>query len=136
MPSAPTSVEVDTVAGQPSQLLVSWQLPETPNGLITNYKIFCYKSEDSSSSGGSGTKQDTPPSYHDSVSNKTVFASETSAVMGGFDPYTRYDCIVVAYTSIGEGEPSTVESGVTDQSSKVDPFIIVCLYYYCVLLFN
>lgn len=133
MPSAPKSVEVDTVAGRPSHLLVTWQPPETPNGLITNYKVFCF---DSSSDIGSGTKQDTSE-YQASISNETVLASEMSASVGGLDPYMIYSCIVVAYTSIGKGEPSSTVSGVTDQSCKVDQYfhhcmliaIVCCLYY-------
>ena len=116
MPSAPTSVQVETIAGQPNQLLVMWQLPDTPNGLITDYTVYCFGSDEN----GSNTERVTTPSsilFQNSISNTTVDGSESSAVVGGLDPYTAYDCSVVAYTSVGDGEPSSVESGVTDQSS-------------------
>ena len=116
VPSAPMSIQVNTVARQPKQLLVTWQPPETPNGLITEYTVFCLKSEDGSKN---GSRNSTPSSnqLEDSVSNVTVLGSEMSATVGGLDPYTLYDCTVIAYTSIGEGDPSSFESGVTDQSS-------------------
>ena len=116
MPSAPTSVQVETIAGQPNQLLVMWQLPDTPNGLVTDYTVYCFGSDEN----GSDTERGTTPSsilFQNSISNTTVDGSESSAVVGGLDPYTVYDCSVVAYTSVGDGEPSSVESGVTDQSS-------------------
>lgn len=129
------SVQVDTVEGQPNQLLVTWQPPDTPNGLITEYAVFCFKSEDGDSSSENGSRSDgdpTPPSnlLEDSVSNITVLGSEMSATVGGLDPYTLYDCTVIAYTSIGEGDTSSYASGVTDQSSKFNNLPQLLLYSF------
>ena len=117
------SVQLDTVEGQPNQLLVTWQPPDTPNGLITEYAVFCFKAEDGDSSSENGSKSEGDPTpssnlLEDSVSNITVLGSEMSVTVGGLESYTLYDCTVIAYTSIGEGESSSYESGVTDQSSK------------------
>ena len=119
VPSAPTTVAVDTIPGQPNQLLVSWQPPNVPNGQITEYMLYCFES--TLLDDGYDLKNDSIPSnipYKDSVSNNTVLGSEMSAVMSGLEPYTDYHCIVVASTSIGIGELSALVSGVTDQSSK------------------
>ena len=126
VPSSPISVQVDTISGQPNQLLVTWQPPVTPNGLLTYYKAFCFESEkgpmeDISNDNGTGIEVDMASSnitFEDSTSNITVLGSELSAVVGGLDPYTRYDCVVIASTVIGEGASSYFVSGVTDQSSK------------------
>ena len=122
MPSAPTSIAVATISGQPNQLLVSWQPPRVPNGQLTEYMSYCFEPTSRELFGdGYDFKNDSTPSnipYEDSVSNNTVLGSEMSAVMGGFEPYTEYYCVVVASTSIGTGMPSPLVSGVTDQSSK------------------
>ena len=123
VPTLPTSVQAETISGQPNQLLVTWQPPATPNGLITSYKTFCFRSEkgptDVSDDNGSGTQTGMNITFEDSISNVTVLGSELSAVVGGLDPYIRYDCVVIASTLIGEGPPSYLVSGVTDQSSKL-----------------
>ena len=121
VPSAPKSVQVDTIAGQPHQLQVTWQPPDVPNGLVIEYRVLCFESRQVNvSSDGSGNDIDdgAPRNIENSVSNSTVLGSEVSAMMGGLDPYTRYDCAATAYTSAGEGEASTLASGVTDQSRK------------------
>ena len=123
VPTSPTSVQAETISGQPNQLLVTWQPPATPNGLITSYKTFCFRSEkeptDTSDDNGSGTQTGMNITFEDSISNVTVLGSELSAIVGGLDPYIRYDCVVIASTLIGEGPPSYLVSGVTDQSSKL-----------------
>lgn len=133
VPSAPKSVQADTIAGQPNQLFVTWQPPDTPNGLITGYTVFCFKSEDGDSPSKNGSRREDDPTpssnlFEDSVSNITVLGSEMSAIVGGLDPYIIYDCTVIAYTSIGEGDPSSYESGVTDQSSKFDNLPELLIY--------
>lgn len=119
-------MQVETVAGQPTQLLVMWQPPVTSNGVITYYTIFCFESnkdpmQDGFSDEGSGTEADMTfgSQFQNSTNNVTVLGSEMSAVVGGLDPYSGYDCVVLASTSIGEGPPSSYVFGLTDQSSKV-----------------
>ena len=133
VPSAPTFVQVDTVAGHPNQLLVMWQPPDIPNGLVTNYTAFCFVSsrdEPSTQTGSASGSDDimTDPLFlQNSTSSTTVLGSEMSAVVSGFDPYTCYDCTVVAYTWVGEGSPSSFVSGKTDQSSKLISAITIYL---------
>ena len=133
MPTSPTSVQVETISGQPNELLVTWQPPATPNGLITSYKTFCFWSEkgptDISDESGSGTDTAMNITFENSISNVTVLGSEISAVVGGLDPYIRYDCVVIASTLIGEGPPSYFASGVTDQSSTYNTVLEVLQCY-------
>ena len=124
MPTAPTSIQVDTIGGQPNQLLVTWQPPDTPNGLITEYAVFCLESENEGIESGTDDNTTTFTSsdlFEISASNVTVLGSDMSAIMGSLDPYMLYACTVIGYTSVGEGDASTFASGVTDQSSELDP---------------
>ena len=99
-----------------------WGPPDTPNGLVTNYTALCFESKDEptlTTSGDDGSGNDMTPLFlQNSTSTVRVLGSEMSAVVGGLNPYTHYDCTVVAYTSVGEGSPSSFVSGLTDQSSK------------------
>ena len=122
-----------TVEGQPNHLSVVWQPPQTPNGVVTSYTIYCFEAsdEDVYGSGYLGEADSVPPlmdSLEDITSNVTVPGeSDTLATVGGLDPFTRYACFVVAATSAGEGERSIASSGVTAESSKLiifDPIII------------
>ena len=102
------------VAGQPNQLLVAWQPPMTPNGLIVGYTAYCFESRyDRVNGSGSASSSQNITSY------VSALGSDTSAIVGGLSPYTRYDCFVTAHTSIGEGEASYAISGITDESSKL-----------------
>ena len=144
VPTSPTSVRAETISGQPNQLLVSWQPPATPNGLITNYMTICFESEkgpaeDTSDDNGSGTEAGMTSSnvtlnFEDSTSNSTVLGSELSAVVGALDPYTRYDCVVIASTLIGEGPPSYFVSGVTDQSSESFMVNVMAIELLCIFI--
>lgn len=104
-----------------------WEPPDAPNGLITNYSAFCSESKYERTctpatlgDDGSGTEDVMAPAiFQNSTSNVTVRGNETSAVVDDLDPYTCYDCIVVAYTSVGEGSPSSFAYGLTDQSGTL-----------------
>ena len=126
VPTSPTSVQAEMISGQPNQLLVTWQPPATPNGLITNYMTFCFESEkgptedatDGPETDADMTSPNITLNFEDSASNVTVLGSELLAVVSGLDPYTRYGCVVIASTMIGDGPSSYFASGVTDQSSE------------------
>lgn len=125
MPSAPTLPLSETVVGQASQLMVTWQPPSTPNGMIIQYTAYCYVGDqalvtnDSHLSNGSGSGDEESSSMNIIVSNATVTGSALSAIVDGLKPYTSYDCFVTAFTSVGEGETSYVVSGITYESSKL-----------------
>lgn len=119
VPSAPTLPQIEMVVDQASQLLVMWQPPLTPNGIIIQYTVYCYVGyqalviNDSHLSNGSGSGDE------DIIGNITVTGSTLSAIVDGLKPYTNYDCFVTAFTSIGEGETSSLVSGTTYESSKL-----------------
>ena len=123
MPSAPTSTQIETVIGQASQLLVTWQPPSTPNGIIIQYTAYCWVGDqalaidDSHLRNGSGSGDEESSTLN--VTSNTVTGSMLSAIVDGLKPYTSYDCFVTAFTSVGEGEASNVTSGITYESSKL-----------------
>ena len=119
------SIQVGRISGQPNQLSIIWQPPTTPNGMVISYTAYCFESSDDEAYGsGYLGEANTMPSrivlpLENITSNVTVVGNETSAVIGGLDPYKRYACFVTASTSAGEGETSYAVSAVTDESSKL-----------------
>ena len=124
MPSAPTLPQIETVVGQASQLLVMWQPPSTPNGIIIQYTTYCYVGDQAlvtnksylSNGTGSGDEESSTMNI---ISNATVTGSALSAIVDSLKPYTCYNCFITAFTSVGEGETSYVVSGITYESSKL-----------------
>ena len=47
-----------------------------------------------------------------------VPGNETQAVVTGLEPYTTYNCYVVANTSAGAGNPSFARAATTDESGQ------------------
>ena len=95
--------------GRPNELLVVWTVPESPNGVVLNYTVYCDISE-TSASGDMLTLEDT------NTTTVVVSGNLLSVVVTGLTPYTYYDCYVTANTSVGEGNASIVESAQTDES--------------------
>ena len=130
VPTAPVSVQIGTIDGQPNQLSVVWLPPETPNGVILSYTVYCFEAgeDDVYGSGYLGEADSVPPlmeSLDNITSNVTVTGSDTLAVVGGLEPYVRYACFVVASTSAGEGERSVASAGITAESSELINFVPV-----------
>ena len=99
---APTSFSL-TVKNSTS-IEASWQLPpaEDRNGIITGFKLF-YKKKGSS---GSSTQL-------------TINSGSTlTEVVAGLDEYTEYEFEVLAFTSVGDGPKSSVESERTMEDGK------------------
>ena len=116
MPEEPVT---KTIFGSPLQLLVSWQLPSEPNGVILSYTVYCYES-DGSGSGGYNTyilpmlDTITPGTIVQTVAP----GNHSQLIVSGLIPYQTYDCYVTANTSAGEGDPSFINSAKTDESGK------------------
>ena len=116
MPSEPSTLTVSRRDGEPNELLVTWSTPESPNGVILNYTMYCNASD--SGDGDTATV--------------VVPGSQLSAVVMNLTPYTYYDCYVTANTSVGEGNSSTVKSAQTDESGKSAIFeLLICYYTKC-----
>ena len=119
VPSEPESVLVMAVQGSPSQLQVSWDPPDQPNGLILSYSVYCYElTTDDLLGVGSGDQMLYPVVANDALQLVVAPGIMSEANASGLIPYTQYDCYVTANTSVGEGNVSVVQSARTDESSK------------------
>lgn len=110
-----------TIGGSPTELLVTWQPPTVPNGVILSYTVYCYDQIfDSSGSGGGMEVLLTPPGYLNITETTIAVASanQSEVIVTGLTPYTVYVCYVTANTSFGEGNPSIIHSARTDESGK------------------
>ena len=113
---------VSRVIGSPLNLFVTWTSPFEPNGVIASYTVYCYKptpglgnGTQQYSGGGSGMQQ--PDIGDESMYVHTIVpGNETQAVVTGLEPYTTYNCYVVANTSAGAGNPSFARAATTDES--------------------
>ena len=112
VPSEPLNVDVLSIAGSPTELLVSWDPPAEPNGIILSYTVYCY---------------DLPVEEYQLLSNviitsqpehKKMPGNETEIVLVNLTPYYLYSCLVTANTSVGEGNASSIHFNITDESGK------------------
>ena len=112
VPSEPLNPDVLTIDGSPTELMVTWDPPAEPNGIILSYTVYCY---------------DLPMEEYQTLSNVTITSepeqkeipgNETEAVLVNLTPYYLYGCLVTANTSVGEGNASVIHFNVTDESGK------------------
>ena len=101
-----------TVPSDPYSLYIMWAQPETLNGIISQYTVYC---AESSTSSGDGLSPDIETGS-DFVSAST---NNTSLILTGLRPYSQYDCFISANTSAGESELSAMISAITEQSGKL-----------------
>ena len=106
MPSEPLSPKAERVKDSPKKLQISWKSPSEPNGIITFYTIYCYKTN--------GSTDDSQ-----NITTAVVASVNYEATIEGLTPYTFYNCNVTANTSIGEGPSSTTNTARTDESGKL-----------------
>ena len=112
VPSEPLTPDVLTVDGSPTELLVTWDPPAEPNGIILSYTVYYY---------------DLPMEEYQTLANVTITSepqhkeipgNETEAVLVDLTPYYLYGCLVTANTSVGEGNASVIHFNITDESGK------------------
>ena len=103
---------VRSVPDSPSELILTWNLPLEPNGIITAYTVYC-----SERLSGSGDIRDALLIATDIMI--TVSENISQVVVTDLMPYTVYDCYITANTSAGEGSLSTVQSARTDESGDL-----------------
>ena len=122
VPSAPEHPVVSRVIGSPLNLFVTWTSPSEPNGIIESYTVYCYKPTLDLGNGtqqysGSGSGMRQPDVRDESMYAHTiVLGNETQATVTGLEPFTTYNCYVVANTSAGAGDPSFAHAATTDES--------------------
>jgi hypothetical protein len=95
-----------------TSITASWQLPpaDSRNGIITGFKLV-YKKKGSAGS----------PTIESINSGSTL-----TKVLTGLDKYTEYEFQVLAFTSVGDGPKSSLETMRTMEDGKK-----VFLYYIC-----
>ena len=122
VPSAPEQPVVSRVVGSPLNLFVTWTSPSETNGVIASYTVYCYEPTPDLGSGtlqhsGGGSGMQQPDVGDESMYVHTIVpGNETQAVVTGLEPYTTYNCYVVANTSAGAGDPSLAHAATTDES--------------------
>ena len=101
-PSAPSApLNVTAFNTSTTSVRVTWERPETPNGIITNYEISYYPTDV-----GAGSSMSTSTGNNSEVTDLTEL-----------DIYTSYTITVTAVT-ITQGDPSTSVSVFTNEDGK------------------
>lgn len=79
---------------------VAWQLPlpEDRNGIIIGYTVTL--------------------SSVSSAETRRLTTTDTNLTVTSLSPYTTYECIVAAFTSVGEGPPSSIILVQTEETSR------------------
>ena len=91
------------VDGSSTTLSASWNVPETTNGIISNYTIRCNTS-------GSDIMMLEP---------LTINESTLTTTLKGLTPFNGYTCTISASTGAGEGNSSRPQMATTDEDSKI-----------------
>ena len=104
VPSAPVNVLV--VDADNTSLLLMWDPPTIPNGIILSYRVEYFGVETTS----------TVNSSFYNVRDKTVY-NVASTFIYDLVPFSTYNITVAAATSIGEGPPSSMVAYMTEEGS-------------------
>eukprot|EP00731_Ephydatia_muelleri_P007430 Em0003g1678a len=117
VPSAPLNFMLSSVSGSPNQLSASWTSPATLSASITAYKVYCSTSASQAfPEQVIGSNTPTNRSIVDGATFHVAFST-------GLNPFTQYDCYVVASNAYGEGASSVVITSRTDQSVPLQPLV-------------
>eukprot|EP00731_Ephydatia_muelleri_P029842 Em0021g365a len=111
VPSMPLNYQLSAVSS--SVLLGNWTAPSTPNGIVTNYTVYCRKWQN----------QTYPEQIPPSPLNYTVFivSSQPFVYLSDLQPFTFYQCYVTANTSAGEGNSSNINMAQTVEAVSSSP---------------
>ena len=104
VPSSPVNVLV--VDADNTSLLLMWDPPTIPNGIILSYRVEYF---------GVETTSTVNSSFYD-VRDKTVY-NVASTFIYDLVPFSTYNITVAAATSIGEGPPSSMIAYMTEEGS-------------------
>jgi hypothetical protein len=110
-PSPPVNVVAENVTSR--TVVVLWDPPVEPNGVILNYTV-TFRGIDSPNPVGRD--------FHQSRTESTVV---TSAMLTGLIPGSTYNISVTASTIVGESEPSEEVSTTTDDEDPSPPVNVV-----------
>ena len=104
VPSAPVNVLV--VDADNTSLLLMWDPPTVPNGIILSYRVEYF---------GVETTSTVNSSFYD-VKDMKVY-NVTSTYIYDLVPFSTYNITVAAATSIEEGPPSSMIANMTGEGS-------------------
>ena len=104
VPSSP--VNVLAVVADNTSLLLMWDAPTIPNGIILSYRVEYF---------GVETTSTVNSSFYD-VRDMTIY-NVTSTFIYDLVPFSTYNITVAAATSIREGPPSSVVVYMTEEGS-------------------
>ena len=111
-PSVASNVAAHTINS--TSIMVTWQPPLTPNGIIRSYRVKVTSvSDGSASSSGSGFTSSSDETNH------YFSAMTTSVVITMLERNTTYQVQVFA-TTISEGDGSNIITVTTDENSKLE----------------
>ena len=102
MPTVPLNVTV-TTGDILRTLIVEWEPPSSPEGIITTYMV----------------------TYNDITVDTSN--NDTNYTITGLDPYTNYSITVLACTSNGCGDQSDVVIGTTAEEGKLHMALIITI---------
>ena len=106
VPSAPLNFSLEAVSA--TELSASWLEPDPTNGVILNYTVICNITNNQFY-----LEQDPTGGEVPIVSSTQMLSLNIS----GLQPFTEYECNVVASTSVGQGDPSQSEVRRTTEAS-------------------
>lgn len=106
VPTQPLDFRLEDVLNAPTQLIARWLVPESPNGMILAYSVYC----------------DT------SLLPTVVSGDATMVTLTGLSPFTDYECYVTASTGAGEGYPSNIDTEITVEDGGWNTIIIIPLF--------
>ena len=101
--------QVMSINKNSTSITVSWIVPATPNGVITEYQLQC-----------SNQKQ---------VFNHNVKGSQTTTTLSGLLPYTNYSCSITAHTRVGGGPAATISVSTKQDSEQCSHLIIIIIRF-------
>ena len=109
-PGPPSNVQL--VAINSSTLMLSWEPPQEPNGVLTGYSYTCKQTSSS-------------------MDLETLKTTVTSVLITELSPFTIYTCFVSASTTAGEGVSVTVmnitsEAGNGRRGDSILTFACMC----------
>ena len=112
---------MSTIYESPNSLHVIWAPPNEPNGVITNYTVYCIDlvETDGLTNSGSGMPfLSLNISESSTLLSLVVPSNETQIEFTGLVPHTIYSCYISANTSVGESNFSEAVEAETDESSE------------------
>ncbi len=103
-PSAPLNFELSPLPDRPTELEANWTTPAEANGIIQNYTVECNDSL----------------VFPFDVSDGEIGSSNDriSTILENLDPFTVYECTVLAATDGGIGNASEPSVATTEQDGQ------------------